>query len=45
VNWQPGQDEIVSYLGNAASFGELSINCFTGTTAAAVMTEMTYETL
>jgi len=45
VNWQNGQDEIISYLGNAVNFGELSINCFTGTTAAAVQSEIVFETL
>jgi hypothetical protein len=45
VNWQNGPDEIISYLGNTASLGEFSINCFTGTTAAAVQSEIVFETL
>lgn len=45
VNWQNGQDEIVGYLGSVVNFGELSINCFTGTTAAAVQSEIVFEVL
>ena len=32
VRWVNGPDELISYLGNTASLGELSLNAFTGGT-------------
>jgi hypothetical protein len=40
-----GPDQIVSYLGNTASLGELSLNAFTGGTPGALMSGITFETL
>jgi len=45
VRWVNGPDEIVSYLGNTASLGELSLNAFTGGTAGALMSNLVFETL
>jgi len=45
VRWVNGPDEIISYLGNTASFGELSLSFFTGNTSAAVQSGIVFETL
>jgi hypothetical protein len=45
VRWVNGPDEIISYLGNAASLGELSLNFFTGNTSAAIQSGLVFETL
>lgn len=45
VRWYMGPDEVVSYLGNTASLGELSLNCFTGGTPGLVMSNLVFETL
>lgn len=45
VRWVNGPDEIVSYLGNTASLGELSLNAFTGGTPGALMSTIIFETL
>ncbi len=45
VRWYAGPDEIISYLGNTASLGELSLNAYTGGTPGAVGTNMVFETL
>lgn len=45
VRWVNGPDEIVSYLGNTASLGELSLNAFTGGTPGALMSNIIFETL
>lgn len=41
--WQPGPDEIIATLGATASFGEFSINAFTGGTPGLVMTTLILE--
>lgn len=43
VRWVNGPDELISYLGNTASLGELSLNCFTGGTPGAVMSGLIFE--
>lgn len=45
LRWYMGPDEIISYLGNGASAGELSLNAFTGGTPGALMSTLTFETL
>jgi len=45
VRWLNGPDEIISYLGNTASLGELSLNCFTGGTPGAIGSNIIFETL
>jgi hypothetical protein len=45
VRWVNGPDEIISYLGNTASFGELSLNAYTGGTVGAMGTNIVFETL
>jgi hypothetical protein len=45
VRWYCGPDEIISYLGNTASLGELSLNAFTGGTAGLLMSNIVFETL
>lgn len=45
VRWLNGQDEIISYLGNAASLGELSLNAFTGGTPGLMGSNIVFETL
>lgn len=45
VRWVNGPDEIVSYLGNTASLGELSLNAFTGGTPGAVSSSIIFETI
>lgn len=45
VRWVNGPDEIVSYLGNTASLGELSLNAFTGGTPGLQMSNIIFETL
>lgn len=45
VRWLNGPDEIVSYLGNAASLGELSLNAFTGGTPGLLGSNIVFETL
>jgi hypothetical protein len=45
VNWHPGPDEVISYLGNTASLGELSLNAFTGGTPGALGSAIVFETL
>jgi len=43
VRWVNGPDEIISYLGNTASLGELSLNAFTGGTPGLVGTHIVIE--
>lgn len=43
LRWFMGPDEVISFLGNAASLGELSLNAFTGGTVGACMTTLTFE--
>lgn len=46
VRWYCGPDEIVSYLGNTASLGELSLNCISGVgTPGVLMSNIVFETL
>lgn len=45
VRWYCGPDEIISYLGNAASLGELSLNAFTGGTPGLLGSNIVFETL
>lgn len=45
VRWVNGPDEIISYLGNTASLGELSLNAFTGGTAGLTGSNIIFETL
>lgn len=45
VRWVNGPDEIISYLGNTASLGELSLNAFTGGTAGLLGSNIVFETL
>lgn len=45
VRWVNGPDEIISYLGNAASLGELSLNAFTGGTPGLLGSNIVFETL
>lgn len=45
VRWVNGPDEIISYLGNTASLGELSLNAFTGGTPGALGSNIVFETL
>lgn len=45
VRWVNGPDEVISYLGNSASLGELSLNAFTGGTPGALMSSIIFETL
>lgn len=40
-----GPDQIISYLGNTASLGELSLNAFTGGTPGLLGSSITFETL
>lgn len=45
VRWTPAQGEIISYLGNTASLGELSLNAFTGGTPGALASNLVIDTL
>ncbi len=45
VRWYAGPDEIISYLGNTASLGELSLNAYTGGTPGAVGSNLVFEVL
>lgn len=45
VRWAAMPDQVISYLGNTASLGELSLNAFTGGTPGLVGTNVTFETL
>ena len=45
VRWVNGPDEIISYLGNTASLGELSLNAFTGGTPGLLGSNIVFETL
>lgn len=45
VRWLNGPDEIISYLGNAASLGELSLNAFAGGTPGLLGSNIVFETL
>lgn len=45
VRWYCGPDEIISFLGNAASLGELSLNAFTGGTPGLLGSNIVFETL
>jgi len=45
VRWTNGPDQIISYLGKAASFGELSLNFFTGNATASIQSTLMFETL
>jgi hypothetical protein len=45
VRWVNGPDEIISYLGNTASLGELSLNAFTGGTPGALSSNVVFDTL
>lgn len=45
VRWYCGPDEIISYLGNTASLGELSLNAFTGGTPGLLGSNLVFETL
>ena len=45
VRWVNGPDEIISYLGNTSSLGELSLNCFTGGTPGLLGSNIIFETL
>jgi hypothetical protein len=45
VRWYAGPDEVISYLGNTASLGELSLNAFTGGTAGLLGSNIVFETL
>lgn len=45
VRWYMGPDETISYLGNTASLGELSLNAFTGGTPGLMGTNIVFETL
>ncbi len=45
VRWYCGPDEIISYLGNTASLGELSLNAFTGGTPGLLGSNIVFETL
>lgn len=45
VRWYMGPDEVVSLLGNTASFGELSISAFTGGTPGLMSSSIVFETL
>lgn len=43
VRWYAGPDEIISYLGNTASLGELSLNAFTGGTPGLLGSNLVFE--
>lgn len=45
VRWYAGPDQVISYLGNTASLGELSLNAFTGGTPGPLGSQITFETL
>ena len=45
VRWVNGPDQIISYLGNTASLGELSLNAFTGGTPGALASNLVFETI
>lgn len=45
VRWYCGPDQIISYLGNTASLGELSLNCFTGGTPGLLGSNIVFDTL
>lgn len=45
VRWVNGPDEIISYLGNTASLGELSLNAFTGGTPGLLGSNIVFEVL
>lgn len=45
VRWVNGPDEIISYLGNTASLGELSLNAFTGGTPGLLGSNIVFETI
>lgn len=44
VRWYRGPDQIISYLGNTASLGELSLNAFTGGSPGLLGSELYFET-
>jgi hypothetical protein len=45
VRWYMGPDQLISSLGAAVNFGELSLNAFTGGTVGLLMSSMTIEVL
>jgi hypothetical protein len=45
VRWYAGPDQVISYLGNTASLGELSLNAFTGGTPGQLGSNIVFETL
>lgn len=45
VRWYCGPDEIISYLGNTPSLGELSLSAFTGGTPGLLGSNIVFETL
>ncbi len=45
VRWYAGPDEVISYLGNTASLGELSLSEFTGGGSGAIGSNIVFETL
>jgi len=45
VRWYMGPDQVISYLGNTASLGELSLNAFTGGTPGLLGSNIVFETL
>ncbi len=45
VRWYRGPDEIISYLGNTASLGELSLNAYTGGTTGLLGSNIVINTL
>lgn len=45
VRWYMGPDQVISYLGNTASLGELSLNAFTGGTPGLLGSNIVFETM
>ena len=45
VRWYMGPDQVISYLGNTASLGELSLNAFSGGTPGLLGSNIVIETL
>lgn len=45
VRWMAGPDEVISYLGNTASLGEVSLNAFTGGTPGLLGSHIIIETM
>jgi hypothetical protein len=41
--WQTTDGDVLDTVGNTASLGELSLSCFTGSTASLVSSEIIYE--